>query len=121
MMKIIVLVLTLMAAGKVYMHYNFYRVAADAAIISAYKGKAIAACQKGHQGVTKATARFLWKTPGHVAVEVGNAALDISVWQIEHPNWEQRYRQASLVLTPADKLTKTRCRFDLKTGKTKIS
>ncbi len=121
MIRAIVAVLAILAIGKIYVQYNFYRTAADAAIISAYRSAAISACQKSQSNMSKGAARYLWSRPQTINVIVGYPSLDVRLWDIENPQWEKRYREANLVLRSRDQHTGLTCRFNLKTGRAAIS
>ncbi len=120
-MRAIVAVLAIVAIGKVYVQYNFYRTAADRAIIAAYRTAAIAACRIGQPNTAGNMAAYLWSKPRSIEVRVGEPGLAISLWDINHPQWEERYKHANLVLEPGDPHTQLTCRFNLTTGKALIS
>ncbi|MGH1418533.1 MAG: hypothetical protein ACRBCJ_06715 [Hyphomicrobiaceae bacterium] len=120
-MRTIVAVLAIVAIGKIYVHYNFYRTAADRAIIAAYRDTAIAACRSGQSNMPSQTAAYLWSQPRSIKVRVGKPDLSVSMWDINHPKWAERYKHANLVLAPHDPHTLLTCRFNLTTGQASIS
>ncbi len=120
-MRAIVAVLAIVAVGKIYVQYNFYRSAADQAIISAYRSAAIAACQKGRSDLSVDTAAYLWGAPRSITVRVGQPDLGVALWDIDNPRWAESYKHANLELAPNDPHTGLTCRFDLTTGRAAIS
>jgi hypothetical protein len=120
-MKAVVLILGLLAAGKVAMHEYLYRSGTREVLVNAYRDRAILACQKDprNQGLVINPAG--WSRPVDIRVVVGRSDLDVWIWQIDHALWSARFRNPYLQLTGADRQAGVQCDYDIVHGVASVS
>lgn len=98
MMRALVIVLAVLAGLKVWTSVQFYREGTEDALILAYRDRAITACQS-EEPVSAARAYApLWTRPSSVVVAIGRRSADVSIWDIDHPLWQARYKHPQVVL-----------------------
>jgi hypothetical protein len=102
-MRAFVLFLALLAALKVWVQDSTYRAAAEEALISAYRTRAAAACEKvapksGKPATIQDAMAGRW-TEAEPHVSLGNPAIRIHVWELDHELWSARYKQLYLILS----------------------
>ncbi len=110
-MKRIGLLLAALAAAKIGTVEYLQRSATRDALVTAYGNEAVAACQKA----TRADALKpgpVWGASNAVRIEVGNRQAAVSLWQVDHQDWQARFRRTYIVLDA----TTARCRFDVANG-----
>ena len=113
-MKALVFFLVLLAGLKVGYHEYMFRTATNEVIISAYRERAISACQRDAKGQAL-VAPAAWARPQSVRLIIGKQGLDVYVWQVDHAMWSARYRNPYLFLAAGDK-PKVFCEFDIVHG-----
>ena len=122
-MRALVLALALLAALKVWAHESAYRSATEEALVSAYRARAAEACARVSPGTPVApgeTAGALdWATSPAARVAVGNPAVRVHLWQLDHELWNARFRQPYLVL--GDGPAGLSCTYDLLAGTAEVS
>lgn len=105
-MRALVIALALLAAAKVWIQDSVFRAAAEDAIMLAYRARAADACAT--------LSASDWSTGVDSRVAVGNPALDVHLWELDHALWNARFRQPYLVLTaPAPSRS---CTYDILAG-----
>lgn len=110
-MKRIALLLAALAAAKIGTIEYLQRAATRDALVTAYGKEAVSACQRATP-VRNLKPGPLWGGSNVVWVEVGNRQAPVSIWQVDHQDWQSRYRRTFLVLDA----TAARCRFDVVAG-----
>ena len=123
-MRVLMLALALLAGLKIWAQDSVYRTATEQALISAYRDRAISACQKqparsdGLRAVAAAGAN--WAHPANVELAIGNHDISVYLWEIDNPQWEARYKAPYLLIEPAgdDSLS---CAYDIVTGAAAVS
>ena len=115
-MRNLILLLALLAAGKVGLQEYLYRDAARDVIITAYRPRAIEACFRQAQTQVPATSEAQWTKPAAVTLAIGKTSLSVYIWQIDHPQWQARYRNPYLFITPAGRDETTVCEYDIVNG-----
>jgi hypothetical protein len=90
-MRFIAVILILFAAGKVGYQQYLYRAATGDVMVATFKDQAVAACQRD-AGATGLADRAAWANPAQIWFGVGNPSADVSVWQVDHARWGERYR-----------------------------
>lgn len=115
-MRLIVVTLAALALVKIYTQDQIYRTATSEALIAAYRGHAITACQSDRINQPDALASILWDKPEAIDVEIGRSDLGIDIWDTSHPLWEAAYLQPYLVLSAADSRSGLRCTYDITAG-----
>jgi hypothetical protein len=90
-MRALVLVLVLLAIAKVGYQEYMYRSATNEVIITAYRDRATAACQRDAKGQSLAGSPA-WAQLSHIKLLIGKSNLDVYIWQVDHALWNARYR-----------------------------
>ncbi len=121
-MRFLVLVLVLLAGGKIYIQDRLYRSAAEDAIIAAYRERALEACQReaSESKKPRAAPSSGWAKPGAIELVVGKRDLDVPFWEVESPHWKVRYKQLFLTVRPGDQQSGV-CTYDIAGGGAQIS
>lgn len=114
-MRALVFLLVLLAAAKVGYQECMYRAATNEVIVSAYRERAITACQKDAKGQALVNAG-IWSKPESVKLVIGKGNLDVYVWQVEHALWNARFRNPYLFLSGSEKGGRVYCEFDIVHG-----
>lgn len=95
-MRAIVFALALLACLKVWTQHALYRAASEQALLKAYGAQAVSACQRQAQRSIKVSldsrTKIDWSHNQSVKVVMGNPDLDVSLWQVDHKLWDQRYK-----------------------------
>jgi hypothetical protein len=118
-MRFIAVILILLAGAKVGYQEYLYRSSTAEVLVSAFKEQAVAACQRDATAAGLAD-RAAWGTPAQVWFGVGNPSADVSVWQIDHARWSERYRTPFLFVTPGNARTTAVCAYDLDARRTMV-
>ncbi|MBA2126602.1 hypothetical protein DLM45_10275 [Hyphomicrobium methylovorum] len=116
-MRIIVIMLALLACFKVWSQDRTYRSVMGEALANAYSERALEACRKASAPRTQ-NARITaaaWGRETGIETTLGNADVDVAIWDTQNPLWSRRFRDPYLVLTSAT--AGTRCAYDV-TGNT---
>lgn len=114
-MRAIVWLLLLLAAAKVAYHEQLFRSSASGVIVAAYRDRAIQACQRESRGPA-ATPSATWASPQSIQFVIGKSNLDVQLWQVDHVNWNARYKNPYLVLASVEKGAAVTCEFDIVHG-----
>lgn len=114
-MKAMVVFLAFLAALKVGYQEYLYRAASSEIIVSAYRERAIAACQREPRGLQIAEPR-VWSRPGQIRLVIGKSNLDVHFWQVDHALWNARFRNPYLFLAAGDRPNRVFCEFDIVNG-----
>ncbi len=96
-MKLLVLILALVASAKLVYQEHLYRTSTGAAIVAAYQGDALLACQRAARSSDLGAALA---KPRSVAFRVGNRDLDVFFWQIDNANWRAKYTTPYVLIAP---------------------
>ena len=118
-MRFIAVVLILLAGAKVGYQEYLYRTSTAEVLVSTFKEQAVAACQRDATAAGLAD-RAAWANPAQVCFGVGNPSADVSVWQIDHARWGERYRTPFLFVTPGNARTTAVCAYDLDARRTMV-
>lgn len=115
-MRKLVLVLAILAGMKVWYQDSVYRDAAEAAVSSAYRVPATAACQKLRQanGID-------WTALESLHLVAGNRDIPVQFWQIDHALWNARFRNPYLILTAGEASGQAVCSYDIASGQAALS
>ena len=114
-MRALVLLLMLLAAAKVGYSEYLFRSATNDIIISAYRDRAIAACQRDARGQNDLTAAS-WVRPHDIRLVIGKSNLDVHFWQVDHALWSARFRNPYLFVTASQSPNRVFCEFDIVHG-----
>jgi len=123
-MRLVVILLALLVAGKVWTQDQLYRSAASEALLSAYKLHAEAAClarpQTDARGMPVAVGTVNWKAAETAEILLGNPRLSVPIWQLDHPSWNARYKNPILRLTVGDRFSRLACDYDVMAGSAEL-
>ncbi|HET6322572.1 MAG TPA: hypothetical protein VFF87_11015 [Hyphomicrobium sp.] len=117
MLKALVVALALLAGAKLLAQDRLYREGAQEALLSAYRDRAIAACQSTP---TPTGALPLWTRPASVDLVIGRSDVDVRIWQLDSERWPARFRHPHIVLT-LDEVSAPVCRYDVIEGRAYVT
>ena len=117
MLKVFVAVLALLAGAKILAQDLLYRDSAQEALLSAYRDRAIAACQSTP---TPTGDLPLWTRPASVDLVIGRSDVDVRIWQLDSERWPARFRHPHVVLT-LNEATAPVCRYDVIEGRSYVT
>ncbi len=115
-LKAVVMALGLIAMAKVGTQEYLFRSGTKDVLISAYRERAVAACQKDQRNQILTTNSMVWAKPAEVRVVIGKTDLDVWFWQVDHSLWSARYRNPYLYLSSSDRLSPASCEYDIVHG-----
>ena len=109
-MRVILLLLIALAAGKVLTQVYIRQQAAENTIINAYREYAIAACQRfsPHPAV--------YRSPESIRLEIGNKDLNVQLWQTSHRLWSARFENPIIVIRTRSRGHTAVCAYDINSG-----
>ena len=114
-MRMLVLGLAVLAGLKVAYQEYVYRSVTAEVIITAYRERALEACRGQAWG--KAVTAEAWTNPLSVTLSVGRSSLGSDAWQLDHAQWNARFKNPYLLITAGDGTSEITCEFDI-TGNT---
>jgi hypothetical protein len=115
-MRLLVVILTLMAAGKVATLQWLHRAASDDVIISAYRPRALDACAAEGRRLTPPIDAAAWSAETSIRLEIGRRTRGVAVWQVDNPGWHERFRNPYLQLEAHGARAQVRCEYDIVNG-----
>jgi hypothetical protein len=118
-MRFIAVILILLAASKVGYQQYLYRSATADVIVAAFREQAVAACQRDPTATGLAD-RTAWASPAQVWFSVGNPHADVSVWQVDHARWSERYRTAFIFVATVGSSGGPVCAYDIGARRTMV-
>ena len=120
-MRAFVILLLLLAAGKLGFQEYLYRAATRNAVLEAYQQHAVEACQRDARSVSLGLSPQAWANPRTVELVIGKRALEVYPWQVDHANWNARYRNPYLLLTAGMRAGKVSCEYDIVNASAAVS
>jgi hypothetical protein len=118
--RVLVIILAVLAAIKIWMQQDLQREAAEEALLAAYREHALAACrdlpQTDARGMPLAVSAFDWRKADRGEIRFGNAQIRVPFWQIDNANWNARYRNPVVRLHVGNSHTKLACDYDILTA-----
>jgi hypothetical protein len=118
-MRFIAVILILLAAGKVGYQQYLYRASTADVMVTTFRDQAVAACQRDATATGLAD-RTAWASPALVWFGVGNPHADVSVWQVDHARWGERYRTPFLFVATANASGGPVCAYDIGARRTMV-
>jgi len=112
-MRYVVVVLALLAAVKIATQEYMFRTSAREVIVSAYRDRALLACQRDARTTPFAAMANIFGRPGDIKLTIGKSDLDVFLWQVDHHLWNARYRNPYLLVTAGDRTTSLMCEYDV--------
>lgn len=123
-MRLVVIILALLVAAKIWAQDRMYREAAGEALLAAYKLHAEAACvgrpQTDARGMPVAVGSVNWKAAETAEILLGNPRLSVPIWQVDHPLWNARYKNPIVRLTVGDRYSRLACDYDVLAGSAEL-
>ena len=120
-LKATVIVLGLLAFGKVGTQDYLYRSSTRDLLVGAFRERAILACQKDSRNMGLVANPGSWARPAEIRVVIGRSDLDVWFWQIDHELWSARFRNPYLQLAGADRQSGVQCDYDIVHGIASVS
>jgi hypothetical protein len=114
--KLAVIALAALAVTKVAVQEHLYRSGTRDVLVTAYRDRAIAACQKDPRNQTLAASSSVWSRPTEIRVVIGKTDLNVWFWQIDHALWSARYRNPYLHIASTDRYAGVACEYDIVHG-----
>lgn len=112
-MKAVVYFLAFLALAKVGYHEYLFRIAAQDAMITAYRERAAQACQKDVRGLQLGISPLSWTNPSSIRLVIGKSAVDVHLWQVDNDRWAARYRNPYLFLSAGQRTGTVHCEYDI--------
>jgi hypothetical protein len=109
-MRILLLIIAVLAVANFTVHEYIDRTAKRDIIVAAYRGNAIAACQR--EAIQRVEPQA-WNSPSSVKLRIGKSDLDVYVWQTKHKLWKARYQNPYLFVTLGTKGAAIYCDYDI--------
>ncbi|MDX2205714.1 MAG: hypothetical protein NW223_23385 [Hyphomicrobiaceae bacterium] len=112
-MKAIVLILALLVAAKLGYQEYLFRIAAQDAMVAAYRERAAQACQKDARGTQMGISPLSWSNPASIRLQIGRSGVDVHFWQVDDERWAARYRNPYLLLSAGARHGIVHCEYDI--------
>jgi hypothetical protein len=119
-MKKLIGILALLAAGKIGVQEYLYRSATSDIIVAAYRQRAIVACQDSASRAAPLIPATAWTAPAAIVLSIGKASSPAYIWQIHDPEWQVRFRNPYLIVTPSGNDNRIECEYDIVQNSTYI-
>ena len=120
-MRALVIVLALLTAAKLAFQEYLFRAATRDAVLEAYRQHAVEACQRDARNLGLGVTAQAWANPRTIELAIGKRGLDVYPWQVDHANWNARYRHPYLLLTVGERLGKISCEYDIVNASAAVS
>ena len=115
-MRTLVVILVLLAAGKIAAVEWLHRSASDDVIVAAYGPRALDACSRDARRKSLPIDATAWRSDTPMRLELGRHSGNVYLWQVDNPAWSQRYRHPYLILSAGSTGARIECAFDVLTG-----
>lgn len=115
-MRLLVVILALLAAGKVTTLQWLHRSASDEVIISAYRPRALDACAAEARRLSPPVEPAAWIADTQIRLEIGRRSHRVRVWQVDDASWPERFRNPYLHLEARSTIAHVRCEYDIVNG-----
>lgn len=112
-MKAIVFFLAFLVAAKLGYQEYLFRIAAQDAMIAAYRDRAAQACQKDNRGAQLGISPLSWSNPASIRLQIGKGGVDVYFWQVDDERWAARYRNPYLLLSAGQRNGSVHCEYDI--------
>lgn len=105
-----VMILAMLAGLKIGVGEYVYRTATAEVIITAYRERALAACQAA---AGQKLAPGSWQTPLDISLAIGRPSLPVHIWQVGHQDWGTRFRSPHVMVSAGDGQRDAQCAYDV--------
>jgi len=113
-MRALVILLALLAATKLAFQEYLFRAATRDAVY-------VEACQRDARNLGLGVTAQAWANPRTIQLAIGKRGLDVYPWQVDHANWNARYRHPYLLLTAGERSGKISCEYDIVNASAAVS
>lgn len=120
-MKAIVIFLAALALAKVGYNEYLFRVAAQDALVAAYREQAALACQKDVRAIQMGISPLSWSNPASIRLVIGKSGVDVNFWQVDDERWAARYRNPYLFLSAGQRSGTVHCEYDIVNASASVS
>lgn len=114
-MRAVAIILALLAGAKVWTHQTIFRQATEEALITAYRERAIEACERSSaralRGPRQERPTFI--NPSRVELVIGNSNIAVNIWDVDNALWGMRFKYPYLMVTSAEGTPAGRCQYDV--------
>lgn len=114
-MRILMILLALLATGKVITLQWLHRSVSDDIIVSTWGPRALEACGRDARRVYGLDAGA-WPPDTAVRLEIGRGSTAVKLWQVDDPAWNERYRKPYLRLVAGLPGQQVTCSYDMSKG-----
>jgi hypothetical protein len=118
MLRALVVLLAILAGAKIWAQDRLYKDGAQEALLTAYRDRAIAACQSAPTPEPGATP--LWTRPASVDLVIGRSDVDVRIWQLSSDRWPARFKHPHIVLTVGGDASPV-CEYDVIEGRAYVT
>ena len=115
-MRKLILLLVVLATAKLGLSAYLYYDASRDVIVNAYRQRAMDACALRSRTETPAITDAAWSKPAAISLSIGKYSIPVYLWQIDNDQWNARYRNPYLFITPAGRGEKAICEYDIVNG-----
>jgi hypothetical protein len=116
-MRMLVVILVVLAGGKVAALQWLHHAAADDVIISAYRPRALDACASEAKRLPQPVDDRVWAQDVSLHLEIGSRKNRVYFWQVDRPSWSERFRNPYLHLEAGTAQSRVRCEYDIVNGR----
>ncbi|MFM7083741.1 MAG: hypothetical protein ACKOW3_01875 [Hyphomicrobium sp.] len=123
-MRALLLILFILAIGKVWLKGELYKKATEEAMLSAYRIRAEIGCndrpQTDPRGIPMTVGKIDWRKASNAEIIIGNHRVNVHIWEIKNPLWKTRYQAPFLKLTLRDQQILLYCYYDIMNSSSEI-
>lgn len=112
MMKSLLIILALLAGAKIAHQEYLFRTSTRDVIISAYKERAVKACQNDAVGTVLGLSQA-WGSPNSISLSIGKRSLDVHWWDLDNAMWNARFRNPYLLISAGHRSMAATCEYDI--------
>lgn len=121
-MRALVVCLALLAGLKIWAHHALYVTATEQALLDAYRKNAVMACsgtamtRQRPIAVSRSAGKVDWSHYHSLRVVIGDESVNVSLWQLDHEQWDQRYKTPFIHVVADGGGTRHQCIYNISTG-----
>jgi hypothetical protein len=115
-MRFIVLLLGLLAVGKVGYQEYLFRTKRKETVVAAYRDRAAQVCQRDAKSASFDVRVDSWLKSRDINLRIGNREVDVMPWQVDSQRWAARYRNPNLWMSIPAGAGTLACSYDVVTG-----
>ncbi len=123
-MKALVVALAILAGMKMWTQQTLFRAASEQALLKAYGSEAISMCEKttakDGDHIPNLRKTIDWTNPWSAKLVIGDQTVDVALWQVDHKDWDQRFKTPYIHLKTGATSKPHVCVFNVMTGRASI-